>query len=45
MKRRDVSEYLHISMDTLRNWEMNGLLQVLSIQVTAAIDSIMETVS
>ena len=27
-KRREVSEYLHISMDTLRNWEMNGLLTV-----------------
>lgn len=28
MKRKEVSEYLNISMDTLRNWEMNGLLQV-----------------
>lgn len=28
MKRREVSEYLDISMDTLRNWEMNGLLKV-----------------
>ena len=27
-KRREVSEYLSISMDTLRNWEMNGLLTV-----------------
>lgn len=27
-KRKDVSEYLGISMDTLRNWEMNGLLTV-----------------
>lgn len=27
-KRKEVSEYLHISMDTLRNWEMNGLLTV-----------------
>lgn len=27
-KRKDVSEYLNISMDTLRNWEMNGLLTV-----------------
>lgn len=27
-KRREVSEYLNISMDTLRNWEMNGLLTV-----------------
>jgi len=28
MKRKEVSEYLGISMDTLRNWEMNGLLTV-----------------
>lgn len=28
MKRKDVSVYLGISMDTLRNWEMNGLLTV-----------------
>lgn len=28
MKRKEVSEYLNISMDTLRNWEMNGLLTV-----------------
>lgn len=28
MRRKEVSEYLHISMDTLRNWEMNGLLCV-----------------
>ena len=28
MKRKKVSEYLNISMDTLRNWEMNGLLTV-----------------
>ena len=28
MKRKDGSEYLNISMDTLRNWEMNGLLTV-----------------
>lgn len=27
-KRKEVSEYLDISMDTLRNWEMNGLLTV-----------------
>lgn len=27
-KRKEVSEYLKISMDTLRNWEMNGLLTV-----------------
>lgn len=28
MKRKEVSQYLGISMDTLRNWEMNGLLTV-----------------
>ena len=28
MKRKEVSEYLNMSMDTLRNWEMNGLLTV-----------------
>ena len=28
MKRKEVSEYLGISMDALRNWEMNGLLTV-----------------
>ncbi|BDF35031.1 MerR family transcriptional regulator [Lachnospiraceae bacterium] len=28
LKRKEVSEYLHVSMDTLRNWEMNGLLTV-----------------
>ncbi|WP_099469931.1 MerR family transcriptional regulator [Konateibacter massiliensis] len=27
-KRKEVSKYLNISMDTLRNWEMNGLLTV-----------------
>lgn len=27
-KRKEVSEHLDISMDTLRNWERNGLLQV-----------------
>lgn len=27
-KRKEVSAYLNISMDTLRNWEMNGLLTV-----------------
>ncbi|MGN0536032.1 MAG: MerR family transcriptional regulator [Eubacterium sp.] len=27
-KRKEVSEYLDISMDSLRNWEMNGLLTV-----------------
>ncbi len=28
MNRKAVSEYLNITMDTLRNWEMNGLLTV-----------------
>lgn len=28
MRRKEVSEYLDISTDTLRNWEMNGLLHV-----------------
>ena len=28
MKRKEVSEQLGITMDTLRNWEMNGLLRV-----------------
>ncbi|MEA4987000.1 MAG: MerR family transcriptional regulator [Anaerovorax sp.] len=28
LKRKEVSEYLKISMDSLRNWEMNGLLSV-----------------
>ena len=28
MKRKEVSDYLNISMDTLRNWEMNGLIQI-----------------
>jgi DNA-binding transcriptional MerR regulator len=28
MTRQEVSDYLGISMDTLRNWEMNGLLEV-----------------
>ena len=27
-ERKEVSEYLGISMDALRNWEMNGLLTV-----------------
>ncbi|MCH1982620.1 MerR family transcriptional regulator [Ruminococcus sp. OA3] len=27
-KRKEVSDYLNISMDALRNWEMNGLLTV-----------------
>lgn len=26
--RKEVADYLQITMDTLRNWEMNGLLQV-----------------
>ena len=28
LKRKEVSDYLSISMDTLRNWEMNGLLTI-----------------
>ena len=28
LKRKEVSDYLDISMDTLRNWERNGLIQV-----------------
>ena len=28
LKRKEVSEALNISMDALRNWEMNGLLTV-----------------
>lgn len=28
LKRKEVSEYLDITMDTLRNWELNGLLRV-----------------
>ncbi len=28
LKRKEVSELLNISMDSLRNWEMNGLLTV-----------------
>ncbi len=28
LKRKEVSEYLDITMDTLRNWELNGLLKV-----------------
>ncbi len=28
MKRKEVSQYLNITMDALRNWEMNGLLKV-----------------
>lgn len=32
LKRKEVSEYLGISTDTLRNWEMNGLLTVKRMQ-------------
>ncbi len=28
LKRKDAAEYLQVSMDALRNWEMNGLLNV-----------------
>ncbi len=28
LKRKEAAEYLHVSMDVLRNWEMNGLLTV-----------------
>lgn len=28
LKRKDVSELLGITMDTLRNWEMNGLIKI-----------------
>jgi DNA-binding transcriptional MerR regulator len=28
LKRKEAAEYLQITMDTLRNWEMNGLLTV-----------------
>lgn len=28
LKRNEVSKYLNISMDSLRNWEMNGLITV-----------------
>ncbi|WMJ78186.1 MULTISPECIES: MerR family transcriptional regulator [unclassified Sedimentibacter] len=28
LKRKEVSEHLNISMDTLRNWELNGLLRI-----------------
>lgn len=28
MKRKEVADYLGVSMDALRNWEMNGLLTV-----------------
>ena len=32
LKRREASEYLGISTDTLRNWELNGLLTVKRMQ-------------
>lgn len=28
LKRKEVSALLHISIDTLRNWEMNGLIKI-----------------
>ncbi len=28
LRRKEVAEYLNISMDTLRNWELNGLLRI-----------------
>lgn len=28
MKRKEVTRYLDISVDALRNWEMNGLLTI-----------------
>jgi DNA-binding transcriptional MerR regulator len=28
MKRKEISDFLSISIDTLRNWEMNGLLDI-----------------
>lgn len=28
MKRKEVSDYLNISTDTLRNWELNGLIHI-----------------
>lgn len=28
LKRKEVSDYLDITMDTLRNWELNGLLRI-----------------
>ena len=36
MKRKEVSEHLGISMDALRNWEMNGLLTVKRKQMAIA---------
>lgn len=32
LKRKEVSDFLDISMDTLRNWEMNGLLTIKRMQ-------------
>lgn len=28
LKRKEAADYLHVSIDVLRNWEMNGLLNV-----------------
>lgn len=28
LKRKEISEYLNISIDTLRNWELNGLIWI-----------------
>jgi DNA-binding transcriptional MerR regulator len=28
LKRKEVSQYLNITMDTLRNWELNGLIKI-----------------
>lgn len=28
LTRKEVSDYLHVTIDTLRNWELNGLLKV-----------------
>lgn len=30
LKRKEVSRYLDISVDALRNWEMNGLMTIMS---------------
>lgn len=32
LTRKETAEYLQISMDTLRNWEMNGLLSIKRLQ-------------
>ena len=32
MKRKEVSRYLDISVDSLRNWEMNGLMTIKRMQ-------------